>query len=153
MTTNQERREQIAELRRQLKTAVNELEKQFRNAAADLVKNCNRAITDIEREIKACEAQEMRVAREQIRAILEQTGIPAADVLASLGGGKAPRKKMKPSEVRHVGPNGEAWNGRGRVPNWYKARQRAADAKEAGTSSSTRHSSADGGAPPLSPSR
>jgi hypothetical protein len=117
MTTNAERKARIKQLQDNLEVEIWELKK-----------NCRQEVARIEREIKECGAQEIREARAEILAILQQRGLTAADVLTNA------RKVTKESTTMHTGPNGEQWGGRGRVPNWYKEQQKNSD-----NSADTRH--------------
>jgi DNA-binding protein H-NS len=136
MLNNFERQSQIQALRTELKTELANLERRYKEDAAALERNCRQRITAIEREISANAAQEIREAREAIRRVLESCSVDAAVVLASLptqpnrAAGSAPRK-MRASTVLHHGPDGKCWNGRGRVPLWFKAAQLSSGAATA----------------------
>jgi DNA-binding protein H-NS len=139
MTTNLERREKIEDLRNQLQADLKALERKFREDSATLEMKCKVAISHVERDIKAAEEQELRAAREQIQKIIADAGLDPAAVFAGLSGArgaqkspKAPitRKPQAPSNIRHTGPNGKIWNGRGRMPRWFKEQQDATSAQQ-----------------------
>jgi DNA-binding protein H-NS len=133
MTSNVARRGEINELRKQLKVDLFNLEKKFKEESVALEKKCQADISALEREIKECEAQEVRAAREQIQQIIAATGLDPAAIFAGLAGARGTqearttRKPMRPSTVQHTGPKGQIWNGRGRTPQWFKERQGASN--------------------------
>lgn len=122
MTTNTERRQRIAELQRQLQSDLANLEKKFRADKSALEKQCSANVASIEREIKESRAQEIQGAQEEIWKIIEGSGLSLETVLASL---PKVRGSMKPSTVVHRGPDGQTWNGRGRMPQWFRTQQAA----------------------------
>jgi DNA-binding protein H-NS len=128
MLTNEERYAQIEAVRQQFIADRTALERRFKDESLQLERLCTRRVAELENDIKAYAAQELRAAREEVQAILKRSGIDPAIILASIAvpREKAPakeRKQMKPSTVLHHGPEGKVWNGRGRVPGWFKARQ------------------------------
>lgn len=117
MPTNAERRQKIAELRKQLHLDLVALEKKHKENRALLEKTCSRAVFDLELAIQADKSQEIQAARQRILQVIEASGVRLEDVLASL---PRPRGPMKPSTVTHRGPGGKIWNGRGRRPQWFR---------------------------------
>jgi DNA-binding protein H-NS len=124
MPTNAERHLQIENLHKQLHIDLMNLEKKFKDDRIALQKKCNADVANLEREIKECRAQEIRSAQEQIWKVIESAGLDLPTIIASLPKERSP---MKPSTVLHHGPDGKSWNGRGRVPRWFRE-QRSSNA-------------------------
>lgn len=94
---------------------------------ANREKLCKQEVVNLERAIKAAEIEEIREARLEIQRILVERGLRAEQILDGLPlkAVKAQRKPQAPSTVRHTGPEGQVWSGRGRAPNWFKRQQGA----------------------------
>jgi DNA-binding protein H-NS len=133
MITNLQRREEIKQLRSKLQADVAELEQKYRADVAALNKQCKEDVDRLEREIKAYQAQEIRIAQKHIQEVIERSGLDAATVYASLAE-DMPRQRapMKPSTILHKGPDGQVWNGRGRKPHWFARQMEAQKALQHG---------------------
>jgi DNA-binding protein H-NS len=78
---------------------------------------------DIEKEIKARQQDEVRKAREQILAIAQDVGVPVAQLIAKVGGGKKGAAKkgggqQGQARFRNPADESQTWTGRGRQPKW-----------------------------------
>lgn len=122
--TNQERKAAIGQLHAQLRVDQANLEKKYREDSGALTRECRLAVANLEREIKEAAAAEIAQARLEVQRILVAAGLRAEQVLAgaAIGQLKA-RKPTKPSVVRHTGPQGQVWSGRGRAPHWFRRQQ------------------------------
>lgn len=124
MPSNPERRAHILELQQQLQVDVATLQKNFRSAVQTLEKECRQAVAELEAEIRQQAAAEVTAARAQVGQILREAGIDAATLLAGWNARldtPGARRTYRASTVLHHGPNGKVWNGRGRMPEWFKA--------------------------------
>jgi DNA-binding protein H-NS len=75
--------------------------------------------SDIDKEIKNRQQQEVKKAREQIRAIAQDLGVSIEDLLANTSG-KPDKNSGKVAAQRYRNPADDAqtWSGRGRQPKW-----------------------------------
>jgi DNA-binding protein H-NS len=77
----------------------------------------------LDREIERTKQQERAAAIEQVRTLMAQYGLSAADLsLRDLARGKAKvRTGRKVAAKYRNGSTGETWSGRGLQPKWLKA--------------------------------
>lgn len=91
-------------------------------------------IAELQKQAEQVRKTELAGAINQIKGIMAQYGITAADLgYSGLGESKAVSSKgsRKPVEAKYKHPaTGETWSGRGIAPKWLKAELDAGKAKE-----------------------
>lgn len=78
-------------------------------------------LTRVDAAIGEREKQEKADLRERFRVIAERAGFSLEDVM----GGTPARKGKVPVKFRNPKDPSEAWSGRGRLPNWLRAKLKA----------------------------
>ncbi|MDQ6684412.1 MAG: H-NS histone family protein [Pseudomonadota bacterium] len=81
----------------------------------------------IEKQIEQTKTQGRREAIDQVRALMREYGLSAADLSGRKGSAQATPRKTKASAGKKVAAKyrnastGESWSGRGLQPRWLKA--------------------------------
>ncbi len=77
---------------------------------------------ELEQRINAARKIEVSAAVTQVKELIAQYDLTAADCGFKLGGDVAALGKVKtPVRPKYRGPQGQIWSGRGKAPNWLTA--------------------------------
>ena len=79
---------------------------------------------DLERQIAQAQSKSRQDAIDKIRAIMQEAGLTAGDLAASVPKARSTNKagiERKPVAAKYKDGNGNAWSGRGLKPKWLTA--------------------------------
>lgn len=72
-------------------------------------------IAEIDRELASRRREELRKARQEIRATAEKYGVTVAELVGNLS---KPASQPRAAKYRHPDDHSKTWSGRGRRPAW-----------------------------------
>ena len=85
---------------------------------------------ELEQKINEARQIEVGAAITQVKELISEYGLTAADCGFKPGGTVAVEKVKTPVAAKYRGPEGQTWSGRGKAPNWLtalEAQQRSRD--------------------------